>query len=89
MVFAVDGRMDSKPSYIEKSWEDELYKYITGIITNKGQKLMQINGMTDHVHLLIGTQPNCNLSDLIRDVKSSSSKWINQKNITLTSLGGR
>ena len=50
---------------------------------------MQINGMTDHVHLLIGTQPSCNLSDLIRDVKSSSSKWINQKNITLTSLGGR
>jgi len=40
---------------------------------------MQINGMTDHVHLLIGTQPSCNLSDLIRDVKSSSSKWINQK----------
>ena len=38
---------------------------------------MYINGMPNHIHLLISTKPDCNLSDLIRDVKSSSSKWIN------------
>ena len=55
IVFAVDGRLANNPSYIKKSWKDELYMYITGIITNKGQKLMQINGMSDHIHLLVGT----------------------------------
>ena len=40
---------------------------------------MIINGMPNHVHLLIGTKPNCNLSDLVRDIKANSSKWINEK----------
>lgn len=43
---------------------------------------MYVNGMPDHIHILIGTQPDCNLSDLIRDVKSNSSKWINEKKLT-------
>jgi len=87
IVFAVDGRLSNKPSYIEKNWKDELYKYITGIVTKKDQKLMQINGMSDHVHLLIGTKPNCNLSDLIRDIKSSSSKWVNQNKFNPSKFG--
>ncbi|HLW14925.1 MAG TPA: transposase [Flavobacteriaceae bacterium] len=59
--------------------EGGLYKYISGVITNKGQKLMIINGIPNHTHLLIGTKPNCNLSDLVRDIKANSSKWINAK----------
>ena len=74
VVFAVKGRK----SLISYTWETELYKYISGIITNKNQKLMIINGMPNHIHLLIGTKPNCNLSDLIRDIKANSSKWINE-----------
>jgi len=72
VVFGVKGRN----SEIQKEWKDELYKYISGIVANKNQKLMIINGMPDHVHLLIGTKPNCNLSNLIRDIKSSSTTWI-------------
>lgn len=76
VVFAVRGR-----SYvIQKSWKEELYKYISGIVTKKEQKLMYINGMPDHLHLLIGTKPTCNLSDLVRDIKANSSKWINENN---------
>jgi REP element-mobilizing transposase RayT len=75
VVFAVKGRNN----HISSKWKDELYKYITGIITNKNQKLMIINGMPNHIHLLIGTKPNCNLSDLVRDIKANSSKWINEK----------
>jgi len=74
IVFVVKYRRNS----IAPHWKDELYKYITGIVTNKGQKLMIINGMPDHVHILIGTKPTCNLSNLMRDVKSNSSKWINE-----------
>jgi REP element-mobilizing transposase RayT len=75
VVFAVKGRNN----HISNKWKDELYKFITGIITNKNQKLMIINGMPNHIHLLIGTKPNCNLSDLVRDIKANSSKWVNEK----------
>ena len=63
---------------ISKKWKENLFKYISGIITNKNQKLMIINGMPDHLHLLLGLKPDCNLSDIIRDIKSNSSKWINE-----------
>ena len=75
VVFAVKGRAN----LISKKWKEELYKYITGIITNKNQKLMIINGMPDHIHLLIGFKPDCSLSDLVRDIKANSSKFINEK----------
>ena len=78
IVFAVKGRSN----YISEQWKDELYKYISGIIANKDQKLMIVNGVPNHIHLLIGTKPNCNLSDLIRDIKANSSKWINEKKFT-------
>jgi len=75
VVFAVKGRN----SLIAQSWEEELYKYITGIITNKGQKLIAINGMPDHIHILIGMKPSCCLSDLVREIKKSSNAFINEK----------
>ena len=78
IVFAVKGRNN----YISENWKSELYKYISGIIANKDQKLMIVNGVPNHIHLLIGTKPNCNLSDLIRDIKANSSKWINEKKFT-------
>lgn len=40
---------------------------------------MVINGMPDHIHLLVGMKPDCNLSDLVRDIKSNSSRWINER----------
>lgn len=73
IVFAVKGRSN----LISPKWKDELYKYITGIITNDGQKLIAINGMPDHIHILIGLKPTIALSDIVRDIKASSSKFIN------------
>lgn len=78
IVFAVKGR----DSLIAKNWEDELYKYITGIITNKGQKLIAINGMPDHIHILIGMKPTCCLSDLVREIKKSTNEFIKEKKFT-------
>jgi len=75
LVFAVMGRA----SLISPKWKVDLYKYITGIVTNKQQKLMAINGMSDHIHILISTKPDCNLSDLVRDIKANSSKHINEQ----------
>ncbi|PIF32012.1 REP element-mobilizing transposase RayT [Flavobacterium sp. 9] len=75
IVFAVKGRQN----LISTVWKDEVYKYITGIVTNKEQKLIVINGMPDHVHILIGLKPNKSISDLVRDIKANSSKFINDK----------
>lgn len=75
IVFAVKGRQN----LISSIWKDEVYKYITGIITNKDQKLIVINGMPDHVHILIGLKPDKSISDLVRDIKANSSKFINDK----------
>lgn len=74
-VFAVQNR----ESLIKKEWKDELYKYITGIIQTNNHKLLAINGVSDHVHVLFGFRPIQSLSDLMQDIKGSSSKWINNK----------
>lgn len=74
-VFAVDGRL----SLIRPEFKEELYKYVTGIVRNNGQKLIAINGMSDHVHILIGLKPAMALADLVRDVKADSAGFINRK----------
>ena len=74
-VFAVAVRQ----CLIKPDFKEELQKYITGIIRKEGQKLIEINCMPDHAHLLIGLKPSIALSDLIRDVKSDSSEFINRK----------
>ena len=74
-VFAVQNRL----SLIQKQWQEELYKYIAGIITNNGHKILQIGGMPDHIHVLFGLRPTQSLSDLMQDIKGNSSLWINQK----------
>jgi putative transposase len=77
VVFAVKGRSN----LIAKSWRERLYQYTTGVIRSKKQKVMIINGVADHVHILLGLQPDCTLSDLLRDTKASTSKWINENRL--------
>ena len=74
-VFSVQNRA----CVIRNSWKDELYKYITGIIQTNKHKLLIINGMPDHIHILFGLRPAQSISDLMQDIKGSSSKWINEK----------
>jgi len=78
IVFGVKHRQ----ALIDPAWEDELYKYMTGIIQQKGQKLIAINGTRDHVHILIGMKPTCALSDLVRELKKASSVFIREKNFS-------
>ena len=76
-VFSVQNRN----CIITQIWKDDLYKYISGIIRNNGHKLLSINGMPDHIHLLIGLRPTQSISDLLQDIKGNSSKWINEKHL--------
>jgi len=75
IVFSVKGRQN----LIQKSWKDELHKYICGIVNGKEQKVYAIGGMADHIHLLVSIKPTISISDLVRDIKANSSKWINEK----------
>ncbi|CAM3498065.1 IS200/IS605 family transposase [Flavobacterium gelidilacus] len=74
-VFVVKYRK----ALIDKSFKEELYQYISGIVKKNNHKLLAINGVEDHIHLFIGMRPTQSISDLMQDVKGSSSKWINEK----------
>ncbi len=74
VVFAVQGRQN----LLQKEWRADVFKYMAGIIKNKGQKPIIVNGVDDHVHTFIGLKPAMPLSDLIRDVKNNSTNFINQ-----------
>lgn len=78
LVFAVKNR----DALISPKWEERLYQYITGIVREKGQKLIAINGMPDHIHILIGMKPTCCLSDLVREIKKSSTVFIKENHFS-------
>jgi len=78
IVFAVKNRN----ALINSSWEEKLYQYITGIVKNKEQKLIAINGVADHIHIFIGLKPTCCLSDLVREVKKASTVFINDNKLS-------
>lgn len=78
VVFAVKNRN----ALIASSWEERLYQYITGIVQKKGQKMLAINGMPDHIHFFIGMKPSCCLSDLVREVKKASNEMINENKLS-------
>ncbi len=78
LVFAVKGRNN----FIQHSWENELYKYITAVAQNDKHKMLAINGMPDHIHIFVGLNPAISISDLVKDIKRASNNWINDKRFT-------
>ena len=76
IIFAVQGRAN----LIQQPFRSTLFEYIPGIIRNKNQKPIIVNGYADHVHAFVGLTPSMRISDLARDIKNSSSKFINDQN---------
>jgi len=74
VVFAVKGRENILPSGLRP----ELFKYISGILTNTRQFSLAVNGYKDHVHIFFEMSTDKSLSDIVRIVKANSSKWINK-----------
>lgn len=77
-VFAVKYRV----CLLHEDWDNRLRLYIIAIVQNYGHKVIAINNMPDHLHLLIGLDPSQAISDLMRIIKSDSSEWINKENLT-------
>ncbi len=76
VVFSVKGR----ENFLLNTFRDDLFKYISGILNKLEQYPLAVNGYKDHVHLFFEIQPTKSLSEIIRVVKSNSSKWINKEN---------
>jgi REP element-mobilizing transposase RayT len=75
-VFAVKDRQ----SLISKNNKEELHKYITSLIQNRGIKLLAINCMPDHIHIFVGFKPSLLISGFAKEIKVESNEFINSKN---------
>ena len=75
IIFAVQGR----ENILQSEWRNDVFRYIARIIEGKKQKSIIVNGVSDHVHLLVGLSPSICVSDLVRDIKNNSSNFINKK----------
>ena len=76
-VFAVKGR----ESFIGKNFRDDLHKYMSGVLKNDNAFPLAVGGWKDHVHVFFELHPDSKISDLMRDLKSVSSKWINENKL--------
>jgi putative transposase len=75
VVYSTKYRQNS----IVPEWEDEMYGYIGGIVREEKGILLKIGGMPDHVHLLAKFPPTIAVSDMLRLIKTNSSKWVNER----------
>jgi putative transposase len=73
----VFGTKYRKPTIVQPH-DEELYKYISGIIKNKKCNLYCINGVEDHIHIMSDLHPSVRLSDYVKDIKIASSSWMKE-----------
>lgn len=71
----VFGTKYRKPT-IAREHDEELYKYIAGIIKNKNCKLYRVNGIEDPIYIMSDLHPSVCLSDYVKDIKVASSLWM-------------
>ena len=77
LVFAVKNRQ----AMLIREIRPQIFKYISGIISNFGHKSIIVNGVSNHIHILIGLNPNKTISDTVHEIKRSSSIYINENKI--------
>ena len=76
-VFSVKGRQN----FITKSFRDDLHKYMSGILVHDELYPLAVGGWKDHVHVFFELHPDVKISDTMRILKASSSKWINDNQL--------
>jgi REP element-mobilizing transposase RayT len=64
---------------IQSTFRDELEKYIAGIVRNEGGILLDIGGMPDHLHLVAKSKPDRSVAEMVRLIKTNSSRWLNER----------
>ena len=74
IIFSTKGRAP----FITSAIAPQLHAYLAGIIKNLHGVPIQIGGMPDHVHIVCRSKPGISISDMLRTIKASSSKWVNE-----------
>jgi REP element-mobilizing transposase RayT len=69
----------NREALLLKTHNDQLWPYMAQTLINMEHKPIIINGMPDHIHIFLGLNPKISISDLVRDLKRSSSLWINEQ----------
>ena len=75
IVFSVKNR----ESLIPIKHKEDIHKYITGIVKNDKCKMIAINSVEDHIHIFIGIHPTISVSNLVKDIKTSTTEFIKDK----------
>ena len=85
LVFSVKNR----DALIKQDLKNDLERYISGIIRNFRHKLLTINAMPDHIHILIGYNVNQLIPELVENIKTSSNAWMKKEKKQLSNLTGK
>jgi putative transposase len=79
LVFAVQNR----EAVLTREIQKRVFEYMSGIITNMKHKSIIVNGISNHVHILLGLNPSISVSDTVHVIKRSSSLFINKEKLCL------
>ena len=68
---------------LEDAWRDPLHGYIGGIVRRCGSDLLAANSVADHIHLFFSLPRTITVADLVKEIKTGSTKWIQEQDTRL------
>lgn len=83
LIYHLIWSTKTRKPFIQNDFKKRIYAYIRKVIEDKEQQLFAINGMPDHIHLLVGLSIKTDIADFVRDIKVSSTKWMKSKEINV------
>ena len=81
ILYHITFHTQNSSNVLYNNGNDELFRYIWGVMKNKNCKLYRINGIEDHIHIVCDLHPSIALANLVKDIKVSTSIWIKEKRI--------
>lgn len=84
LIYHIVFSTKNRSPIIHSGLQEKLYSYIAGIAKRQEALVIQIGGVSDHVHIVLQLKPTHKLSEVIQKIKGHSSKWINKQNNTTT-----
>ncbi|MBP7810456.1 MAG: IS200/IS605 family transposase [Bacteroidia bacterium] len=76
IIYQIIFGTKNREMVLSKNKRNDLYKYISGVLENKKCHLYRIGGVEDHIHIITHLHPTISLSNLVKDIKLSSSEFI-------------
>ncbi|MCK9208475.1 MAG: IS200/IS605 family transposase [Salinivirgaceae bacterium] len=77
LVFVIKNR----EAMLHENIRHRVFEYVSGIVTEMKHKSIIVNGVSNHIHIFVGLNPNISISDTVHDIKRSSSLFINSEKL--------